>query len=613
MKARRTTRRYLVGGAVIGAGLLAVGCGQSSKGGRPLAGPGSASAPTAAGVGSGSAMGGLFGGAMVSGPQVAITSPARGSYVQGARITVEGTAMDLGKGVAAVKVAGMTASVDESGRFSADIPLEAGLNTIVVEATDEQGGRTEKHVSVIAGETASEDTLLPGAAAMRITDGALDMIEPAITAGIEAQRATIKQQVMQTRVPDLKLTGFDFGRVQSSVDCTSGGLSFKAEIADVVLGIEAEAKFLLIFTKKLKGDVRASKLTIEGTVMVGVQNGQATIQVGQVGARADGFSVPDWARDKQGQIQQGFQQAFAAAAAQNLSTSLQQAFGAGAVRGMTNQAVMGKDLKIEYALESLQFDADGATASLGANVSAVQPEYGDQAPGSVVVRGALPRLLGGASGGQNVALAVHQDAINRALHAAWRAGALKMDLNQAAMDQLLPGVPTALNTTALMMAVPQLAGVLVPDLPIELKIESMLPPVVTLPSQGQAQLELCLGELVVKMDVIHPTAGAVTLVEASFASRMPAVLVERGGKVTLQPAGQPSLHVDVIGETMPGTEGMLEAMTAQAAGPALQGSLSQIQGVALPAVKGYTLGNLTFQKVEKSLVVLGQAIPAVKP
>ena len=97
MKARRTTRRYLVGGAVIGAGLLAVGCGQSSKGGRPLAGPGSASAPTAAGVGSGSAMGGLFGGAMVSGPQVAITSPARGSYVQGARITVEGTAMDLAR------------------------------------------------------------------------------------------------------------------------------------------------------------------------------------------------------------------------------------------------------------------------------------------------------------------------------------------------------------------------------------------------------------------------------------------------------------------------------------------------------------------------------------
>lgn len=617
MKARTphtTTRRLLIGGAMVGASLLgATGC-SPSKGGKPLAGPGSASAPTAAaGVGSGSSGGGLLGGAVAMGPAVEITSPARGSYLPGGRVTVEGLVTDQGGGVREVKVAGLPASVDESGRFRADVPLEPGLFTIVVEALDESGARTQKHVSVIAGQTAPEDQLLAQAAAVRVTDGALDMIEPAIGAGIQAQKAAIRAQVLANKVKDVKLTGFDFGQATASVDCVAGGMRFTAEIRDVVLGMEAEAKILLIFTKKLKGDVRASKLTIDGTVMVAVQNGQPVVQVGQVAARADGFSVPDWARDQAGQIQQAFQQAFANAAGQNLATTLQQTFSGAAVRGTTNQSVLGKDLQVEYALEALTFDADGATGSMGANVRAMTPTYGDAAPGSFVVQSALPQLVGGAGGGQNVALAVQQDAINRALHAAWRAGALKMDLDQAAMDQLLPGVPTAMNTTALMMAVPQLNGVLVPGLPMELKLEAQLPPVVTIPDQGQAHMQLAMGELRVKLDVIHPTAGAITLVEASFAASVPATLSGQNGRVQLQPVGQAALHVDTVGETLPGIEPMLEAMLSQVSGPTFQAALAQVKGVELPAVKGYTLSGLSFQKAERSLVVLGQATPATRP
>lgn len=627
MKVHRKARRTLVGGALIGACLLGPGCGHSSKGGTPLGGPGSPTNPipsagSGAGVGSGSMPGGgggLFGGAVATGPALSITSPTRGEWVQGARITVTGQATDAGKGIAAVKVAGMSATLEVGGAWSADIPVEPGLFTIVVEATDDQGGRTEKHVSVMAGESAPEATRIPSAAAVRVTDEVLDLLEPGMGTAIEAQKGMIRQQVLATRVPDVKLTGFDFGRVQTTVDCVTGGMRFQARINDVVLGMEAEAKFLLIFTKKLKGDVRASALVIDGTVMVGAQNGQPAIQVGQVSARAEGFTVPDWANDKRGEIQNGFQQAFAQAAAQNIGQTLQQSFGAAAVNGTTNQSLLGKDLKIEWAFESLALDNDGATASLGANVSATTPAYGESLTRSFVEQAALPRLVGGGGSGQNVALAVNQDAMNRALHAAWRAGALKMDLDQAAMDQLLAGVPTMLNTTALMTAVPQLAGVLVPGLPIEIKVEAKMPPVVRVPSQGQAQLELSIGELAVKLDVIHPSAGAITLVDAVYAVRAPASLVEQNGRVKLQPMGQGEIHVDLAGQAamLPGVEGMLENMTRQlsqqAAAPALQAALAQIQGIPLPAVRGFTLSNVAFSKVEKSLVVLGQATPAARP
>ena len=624
MKARKhTTRRFLMGGALLGAGLLGTGCGHSSKGGQPLAGPGSPTNPvpsaTAGPIGSGSTGDGLFGGAIATGPAVEITSPARGEWVRGARVTVTGQATDSGKGIASVKVAGMDARLEAGGAWSCEVPVEPGLFTIVVEATDEMGGRTEKHVSVMAGDSAPETALLGQAAAVRVTDEALDMLEPGMGAAIEAQKPAIRQQVLATRVPDVKLTGFDFGKVTTTVDCVDGGMRFQAKIADVVLGMEAEAKFLLIFTKKLKGDVRASMLNIDGTVMVSARDGQPVVQVTQVTARADGFTVPDWANDRRAEIQGGFQQAFAQAAAQNLGQTLSQSFGAAAVSGTTNQSLLGKDLRIEWRFESLSFDAGGANASMGANVRAASPTYGDGQTASFVEQAPLPRLAGGGASGQNVAVAVNQDAINRALHAAWRAGALKMDLDQQAFDQLLPGVPTMLDTTALMQAVPQLAGLLVPGLPIELKVESKLPPVVRVPAQGQAQLELALGELSVKLDVVHPTAGAITLVDAVYAARVPAVLVEQNGRVKLQPQGAGEIHVDLAGQAamMPGVEGMLENMTRQmsqqAAGPAFQAALAQIQGVPLPAVKGFSLTNVTFSKVERSLVVLGQAGPAARP
>lgn len=584
---------------LVGTGLAVIGCGSSRKGGQPV---GSTTAGATSGALPGTGPGGS-GGTQARGPALAITSPAGASWVQGPKVLVEGTVSDRGSGVGAVTVNGVPATL-QGERFQADLTVEPGLQTIVVEARDGSGQATSsRHVSVIVGDTLPEDQLVPAAAA-RLTDLALDTLEPGLATALEGQRAAITQQVLTTRIPDVQLTGFSYGRATPALDCVPGGLRMTVQMEQVRLGIAVEAGFLF-FKQTYRGDVTAQRLTIEGTAMATVQNGQPVVSLGNVTAQAAGFAVPSFASDQAAKIQQQFQQAFANAAKQNLASALQQGLQAALLSGQSQQTLLGRQLTAEWKLTALTFDQDGVTAALAANVTAQQRTRGDAAPGSFSVGGDLPSMVG-AGGVHNVAIAIHQDALNRTLHAAWRAGALSQDLGQAQLDQLATGYQGTMTTTTLMSALPQLQGKLMPGLPLALTMEGELPVVASIADRAQAQLELAIGELHLKLVLQDPQAGPVTLVEAVIAGRIPARLVGQGGEVRVEPAGQPELLVDVVGEQIPGTEELLEQLAAQATGPALLASLTNVQGMVIPAVQGFQLGQVDFSTVQHSLVAQGK-------
>lgn len=588
--------------ALVGVGLAMAGCGPSSK-------SRSQATTTAAGVQSGNGLPGRGPGSptvtSVLGPELTITSPAGASWLQGSRVLVEGTVVERGGGgVGAVQVDGIPATLAADGTFRAEVPLEPGLRTIVVEAADAAGrGRTTRHVSVIAGETLPEDQLVSAAGA-RLTDLALDGLEPTLAAALEGQRAALRQQVLATPVPDVRLTGFDFGRATPTLDCVPGGLRMTVQVEQVTLGIAVEVGFLF-FKQTYRGDVKAARLTLDATALATVQDGQPVVQLGPVAAQVEGFSVPSFASDQRAKIQQQFQQAFANAARQHLASALQQGLNMALLSGTSQQTLLGRDLSVAWSLQSLQFDQDGLTAGLAANVAALQRTYGDQAPGSVAAGGGLPSMVG-AGGTHNVALAIHQDAMNRTLHAAWRAGALSQELDQAQLDQLFAGMEGTLTTTTLMQAVPELEGKFMPGLPLKLQVEGRLPLVASVSERAQEHLELAVGEMRFQLQLVDPQTGPVTVLEAVCAARIGARLVEQSGAYRVEPVGQPELHVDVDGEQIPGTEALLEQLAARATGPAFASSLMQIQGLAIPAVQGFQLSNLSFQTVGRCLVVQGR-------
>ncbi|MCO5167912.1 MAG: hypothetical protein M9894_16330 [Planctomycetes bacterium] len=608
MKSTGTIAKLLVSGCLgLGLGAVATGCNSSSDGqGKVLAtGTGAITSDLSA-VPPGMLPPGFVGDpSMLEGPRVEIVSPARAGHTTARRVAVEGVVTDLGGGVSDVRVQGRSVTPAADGSFREEVELAVGMNTIVVEAWDRAGHRRERFVNLIAGDLAPEGEPLADAATVRVTNGALDLIEPQIVAGIEAQRAQIRQQVLATRVGnDTTIKDFRFGRVTAGLDTIQGGVRFTATIADLAMDIEHKARVLLVFSSTQRGTVRAQRLEIEGLAQVNVVNGRATTNVVQVTARSVGFSVPDWARSEEATIRRSFENGFAAAAAQGLGQGLGDAFKS--TSGTIAQAAgQGVPTELDWTLTTLTCDPAGATALFAANVRPPAAVAGTEGR-SVVVRGGLANLTGGGGNGPNVAMAVHQDIVNRALHAAWRGGAMNLVIDQAAFDAMNPGSPMRLDTSALFALAPELAAVVAPGLPIEMRVEGLLPAVMTLRA-GPLPHRLDLGGLKVTTFVLDPVNGRTPMGEACYAIGAEVAIVERQGQLALQPAGQVQVHVDALGPAQPGAELVLEKMAAALGPQLLQMALASQQGLVLPAVQGFTLGGLRLQALDGNLVVLGTA------
>lgn len=612
MKPDGTIAKVLVTG-MLGLGFVGAGCHSSSDGQGKLLASGTAAGINSGGLGvlpPGMLPPGLGGSpALLEGPQVDIVSPARASHTTSRRIAVEGVVTDLGGGVADVRVQGRKVTLDSAGAFREEVDLEVGMNTIEVEAFDRANHRRSRFVNVVAGDLAPEGEALPSVATFRLTDGALDIMEPQIVAGIEAQRPQIIAQALATPVQnDTKVTGFNFGAVNAGVDLVPGGMRFQATIQNVAMDIEHKAKFLLVFSTTKRGTVRASSVVIDGVAQVSATNGQVSVNVVQIGATANGFSVPDWVPGSEtANVKRALENGFAASASRAFGQGLADAFKD--TSGTSSSGQPGAGLDVEWKLSTLQCDATGANMMFSANAKPQAAASVGAETRSVVTRTGASNLTGGSTGGPNVAMALHQDLVNRVLHAAWRGGALKQTIDQAALVRLDPNTTTRLDTTALMAMAPELAAVLQPGIPIELIVEGELPSVMTFRASPLPHL-LDVGGLKVTTVIVDPSKGRTVLGEASYSIRAEVTFVEKAGKLVIQPAGQTTVLVDSLGQAQPGAELVLEKM-ARTMGPQLLGmALGRQDGFALPPVKGMTVTNLSLQHLDGNVVGIGTAVKA---
>ncbi len=589
------------------------GCNPSSSDGSLLS-AGSTGAAVASGTSPGNLAGMQGQGSAFAGPEIEVLTPARAAYLPAGSVQLTARVRPAGAPIAEVHVDGLTTPVASDGTVQTTLTVQPGLNTIVVEAWDVHQHRSERHVSVLAGQFGPENVPVAEAGALRLTDSALDGLEPGIARAIDGQRGAIVAQILGSNPPkDTTFERFSFGQVGAAIDAVPGGLRFTIDVDDVALDIKVRKKFLFVFPVTKRGTVRANRLTLEGTATFGVQNGALVTQLSNVTSRVQGFSVPDWADDHEDEIRRGFTQAFAAQAAGSLDAELTKALQGAATAGTATQNVLGTALQIDWRLTSIAFDADGATAAFGASVQAAAPVYGSEQR-SWITGTPLATLGGPGNTAWNAALALHQDALNQALHAAWRAGALQLTIDGATFAQLAPLATSGFDTTALLAAAPQLASVLAPGLPLEVELEGQLPPVVSLQPQGPELLQVALGSLKAKLSVIDPATGQRTpLVTAIYALRAPANLIEQNGVIALNPAGLPQLNVDVVGPALPGSEPVLEQVTATLAPQLLQAALGALKGLAVPTIKGTTLQGIAFQASGETLVGAGLAAQGTTP
>jgi hypothetical protein len=616
----RTHRTLILSTATLAAlSMLSMGCGSRRSGDRGMLATG-----TTAPIGSQGFLPAAFGGATtlgeaadafpagshLAGPNLEILSPARGAQLPVGRQPVEIQVTDKGQGIASVLIEGHTVTLDADGKGTVEIDLTHGLRTIVAMAYDNDNNRTERHVSVLVGELAQEGSEVAEAATVRLTDAALDQFEPKIAAGVEAQRPMIQQQVLRSNPPkDTKFTSFNYGGAKAGIDATPQGIRFQVDIANVALGIEYKAKFLFVFKKKLKGTLRANNLTISGlaTPTLDPATGKITSTVSDVTARASGFSVPSWAKKEEGKLRAGFQQQFATAAATNLDSALNDALAKSKTQGQTGKTFFGKTIKADWTLRGLAFDDDGVNVKFSAAIYADNGTYGTDA--TLVRR--TPSVAVSGSGGNlwNGALALHEDSLNQALHAAWRHGVLSFTVDQDTLDKM--NSPVKLDTNTLLAAAPALEQILPKDVPIDLDVETLLPPIVEITPNMPHHLTISLGKVEVNWKVQDPaTGGIVTLAKTIYALSVEARLEESGGKVNLVPTGNNTVHVDVVGKALPNTEPLVEAITKDMAPALVESVLKSVVGLALPTIKGFTFQNMGYDSRDNSLVITGSLVPA---
>jgi hypothetical protein len=599
LRIRTTTLTFaLLAGALATPVVLLQGCGGGGGGGS---GKGS----TAAAITS-----------ETPGPLVEVTSPVSAELVAGASVAVVGSTGDLGHGVTRVAINGQEVAT-QAGAFQATVPLEPGVNTLVVEAWDQRGARTERHVSVLAGDRAPTGAPLPATAEVALRGAAAGLVSNFQTAG-----ATGPVGMPPTRFIAAYSGNYTrrTGRVVRTVvihtieGSEAGCISWMQNPASRV-----SAHYVLSHAGRVTqmvreedrawhaGQINEQAIGIENEGYAG-RNNWTDVQyrtlaqlvrsicdrhripldrahiIGHVEAPGATHTDPgrffDWAR---------------------FMTLVRGAGGTSARPRPSTQTITtgsGKALEVLWTPKA-PVTANGVTRiELDVNVLTRAPLPGRLAE-SVVVRTPRRVLLSFAGAASNdVGVSVHQDVLNRALHAAWQAGALDLRLTAAELALIAPGTTATLDAAALVLRDPRLASVLSPGSALELSLSPELPPTTLVTSGGDVTLRV--GALDVLVDVVDAAGVTTSLGTLRCALEVPAWIDGHGATSRLV-APTSELHVE-----LPAASAVDLRRVADAAAPALRDALlGALSGIALPTPGGIDLRTQSLAATGETLTVSG--------
>lgn len=555
------------------------------------------------------------------GPLVELTSPASAATVIGASVAVVGSTGDLGHGVTRVAINGQEVAT-QAGLFQATVPLDPGVNTLVVEAWDQRGARTERHVSVLAGARARTSAPLPAAAEVALRGAAAPLVSNFQTAGttgavgmpptrfIAAYSGNYTRRVGRTirTVVIHTIEGSEAGciswfqnpaaRVSAHYVLSHAGRVTQmvreadrawhvGQINDQAIGIENEG----YAGRNNWTDVQyrtLAQLTRSICDRHGIPLDRAHI-IGHVEAPGATHTDPgrffDWARFMNLVRSSGSTPPRPRPSTQTITTG------------------SGKALDVLWTPRT-PVTANGVTrVEFDVNVRTRTPLPGRLAE-SVVVRTPRRVLLSFAGVATNdVGVSVHQDVLNRALHAAWQAGALDLRLTAAQLSLLAPGTTATLDAAELVRRDPRLASVLPAGSSLELSLSPELPPTTLLTSRGE--LLLRVGALDVLVDVVDATGQTTSLGTLRCAVEVPSGIDGHGATSRLVGAPpQSELHVELPGTS---TNALDLRRLAEATAPALRDAiLGALSGIVLPTPGGIDLRSHTLATTGDTLTVSGK-------
>jgi hypothetical protein len=521
-------------------------------------------------------LGGLLGCASDPGedlpPTLEITSPQRGTTVQGDAVEVSGVVTD-DRGANKVKVVinGLEVTPGKDGTFTATVPVAAGISILETHATDSGGSDVRDVRAVLAGSLGTSDGTQASPVGARVGAPAFMKLGTAFAQTIKGMNFTALAQSMN---PVYNNTGCLGAKIDiTSLTISNAGVALvpKTGALDTAVTLDnVEVKLRANFKVACVGGstnitVRSSKAHIDGDLGLAVSAGKLTTSLAGAAVRLDGFSidvggVPGAIESLlKGEARKAAENALTKAVRDNVPPMANQAL-ANLTAKPFNADLLGHPTKLTIAPAQVQLSADGLFFAVDTKVLVTGGEGGMYVSSPSPMSASLMQSTG-------VGIAVADDLVNQLFSGLWAAGAIDQTVE---IDSKLA-----------------VLGALLDDDAKSLGISLALPPTVT--GEG-ADLALSVGDLMIS---VKDASGAeIQKLALSVRTTLSAQPTQTGA-LTLT-LGQPELYAQVLAQTdvvdRPLTDEQVEGIVGGAWG--LVGGMagSALETLQLPSVGGIELG-----------------------
>ncbi|MSP90202.1 MAG: hypothetical protein EXR79_00115 [Myxococcales bacterium] len=395
-------------------------------------------------------------------PLLTLDVPGWGSTRTGKpSVLVQGTVGDAVAGLKSLKVNGKAAYSDLEGAWSSQQPAAHGL-TMFEAVAEDLGGEMARATRGFYWSTQWYATKLetPHAAMVPhgiqvllgkdfFDDGVHDPAKPddlatmmeLVLAGMDP--ATLLPGAQQANGADIKVSNVKFGPPKVTLVPTAAGLVTTISIPDIQSDVDVHATQKLGPIKvkvHVTGTVKIAKLTVKTTVGIDIEGGKAQTGVGDTTATVDGLQVNlDGLAGLFDSVVNAIVDGYKGKLQSEVILAVEKTLPA-LLAGLTKQLAIQQTIDVPPVLpglpkvavqlvtvvDALHFSPAGMALQLDASFVAPKatPHVTLGAMGRGECPGQPPAELA-VDPKQRIQLAMHDDVLNQALHAAWLAGGMK--------------------------------------------------------------------------------------------------------------------------------------------------------------------------------------------
>jgi hypothetical protein len=365
-------------------------------------------------------------------PIIAIDSPMPGEWSDEDTVTVTGRVIDIASGIASATINGNVIPLEGSGRgrsFEAPVTLSAGVNIIMLTATDIAGNSSEKVISIMGNAFQPSDESIPSATFVELNEPMMDAFTEPMSNAF-SDRELVQGGLERTAWSDCavfegNITSISVGAATSSVTPSQDGLEVTADFATITAeysGIAdicgVEEPFTVTFSHTDSNYTAMVGLSVEDG-SVAVETGESSIDITGATISSDvdeyladhGISIDDM----------DFETMFSEAMVARLDATPEQAI-PGALSSITPDAqgfeAIG-NASVTYDIDAVFSDGDGIALSYEASIVPDENAINTSRGAVITDNGKMTR---NADVSVNASASVHL--INRIVHAGWESGAI---------------------------------------------------------------------------------------------------------------------------------------------------------------------------------------------